>query len=49
MTKPRFETADQTAANIEKIAALFPLAIIEAPDEGKSTQENRVYKKAVNF
>jgi adenine-specific DNA-methyltransferase len=49
MNNPRFETADQTAANIEKIAALFPSVITEALDEEKSTPENRVFKKAVNF
>jgi adenine-specific DNA-methyltransferase len=49
MTKPRFETPDLSAANIEKIAALFPSAITETLDEEKSTPENKVYKKAVNF
>jgi adenine-specific DNA-methyltransferase len=49
MIHPRFETADLTAENIAKIAALFPSVITEALDEEKSTPENRVYKKAVNF
>jgi adenine-specific DNA-methyltransferase len=45
----RFETPDLSSANIEKIAALFPSCITEALDEEKSTSENKVYKKAVNF
>jgi adenine-specific DNA-methyltransferase len=49
MTKPRFETPDLTAENIEKIAVLFPSVITEALDEEKSTSEKKVYKKAVNF
>jgi adenine-specific DNA-methyltransferase len=49
MTKLHFETAGLSAANIEKIAALFPSVITEALDEEKSTPENKVYKKAVNF
>ncbi|MDR3129993.1 MAG: site-specific DNA-methyltransferase, partial [Treponema sp.] len=49
MNKPRFETADLSAANIGKIAALFPQVITEAIDDEKSTPEKKVYKKAVNF
>ncbi|MDR1147255.1 MAG: hypothetical protein LBK66_01340 [Spirochaetaceae bacterium] len=49
MTKPTFETPDLTQSNIEKIAALFPSVITEAVDDEKSTPENKVYKKAVNF
>jgi adenine-specific DNA-methyltransferase len=49
MTKPRFETSDLTAENIEKIASLFPSTITEALDEEKSAPEKQVYKKAVNF
>jgi adenine-specific DNA-methyltransferase len=47
MTKPRFETSDLTAENIEKIAVLFPSAITEALDEEKSTPEKKVYKNWV--
>jgi len=43
------KSVDQTAANIDKIAELFPAVITEALDEGKSTPEKKVYKKAVNF
>ena len=49
MDKMRMETADITALNIEKIGALFPNCITEALDEEKSTEQNKVYKKAVNF
>lgn len=49
MDKMRMETADITALNIEKIGALFPNCITEMLDEEKSTAENKVYKKAVNF
>ena len=49
MDKMRMETADITALNIEKIGALFPNCITEMLDEEKSTTENKVYKKAVNF
>jgi adenine-specific DNA-methyltransferase len=34
---------------VEKIAELFPSAITEAVDEERSTPENKVYKKVVNF
>ncbi len=49
MDKMKMETADITAQNIEKIEALFPNCITEMLDEEKSTAENKVYKKAVNF
>lgn len=49
MDKMRMETADITALNIEKIGALFPNCITEMLDEEKSTEQNKVYKKAVNF
>lgn len=49
MNKMRMETPDLTAANVEKIAALFPNCITEAVDEEHSTPEKKVYKKAVNF
>ena len=49
MNKMRMETPDLTAANVEKIAALFPNCITEALDEEHSTPEKKVYKKAVNF
>ncbi len=43
MEKMRMETLDLTAANIEKIGALFPNCITETKDE------NGKLKKAVNF
>lgn len=49
MDKMRFESANITSANIDKIAELFPAAITESLDEEKSTPEKKVYKKAVNF
>ena len=49
MTNPIFETPNLTDKNIEKIAALFPNVITEIKDEEKSTPENIVYKKGVNF
>ena len=49
MDKMRMETADITALNIEKIGALFPNCVTETLDEEKSTEQNKVYKKAVNF
>ena len=45
----RMESLDMTAQNIEKIGALFPNCITETIDEEKSTAENKVYKKAINF
>ena len=49
MDKMRMETADLTARNVEKIAALFPNCVTEALDEERSTKERKVYKKVVNF
>jgi len=43
MDKMRMETPDLTAANVEKIGALFPNCITEAVDE------NGNLKKAINF
>lgn len=43
------ESVDIVAKNIEKIGELFPNCITEMLDEKKSTPENKVYKKAVNF
>jgi len=45
----KMETVDMTAQNIDKIAALFPNCISEMLDEEKSTDDKKVYKKAVNF
>ena len=49
MTKPKFESPDLTAQNIDRIAALFPNCITEMLDEEHSTPEKKVYKRAVNF
>ncbi|MDO4793558.1 MAG: site-specific DNA-methyltransferase [Filifactor alocis] len=49
MDKMRMETADITAGNIEKIGEIFPNCITETLDREKSTEETKVYKKAVNF
>ena len=49
MDKLRMESPDITAQNIDKIAALFPNCITEMLDEEHSTQEKKVYKRAVNF
>lgn len=49
MDKMKMETADITAQNIEKIGTLFPNCITEMLDIEKSTAENKVYKKAINF
>lgn len=49
MDKMKMETVDMTAQNIDKIAALFPNCITEMLDEEKSTDDKKVYKKAVNF
>ncbi|NLH45318.1 MAG: site-specific DNA-methyltransferase [Acholeplasmataceae bacterium] len=49
MDKMRFESVNINSANIDKIAELFPEAITEGLDEEKSTPENKVYKKVVNF
>lgn len=49
MDKLRMESPDLTAQNIDKIASLFPNCITEMLDEEHSTQEKKVYKRAVNF
>lgn len=49
MDKMSFESVNITSANIDKIAELFPEVIAETLDEGKSTPEKKIYKKAVNF
>ena len=49
MDKLRMESPDLTAQNIDKIAALFPNCITEMLDEEHSTQEKKVYKRAINF
>ena len=49
MEKMRMESVDMTQKNVDKIAALFPNCITEMLDEEKSTTEEKVYKKAVNF
>lgn len=49
MEKMRMESVDMTAQNIEKLGELFPNCITEMLDEEKSTDEKKVYKKAVNF
>ena len=43
MDKMRMETPDLTAANVEKIGALFPNCVTE------TTDENGKLKKAINF
>jgi len=49
MEKMRMESLDMAKQNVDKIAALFPNCITEALDEEKSTPEEKVYKKVVNF
>jgi len=49
MEKMRMESVDMTEKNIDRIAELFPNCISEALDEEKSTPENKVYKRVVNF
>ncbi len=49
MDKMKMESVNMTAQNIERIAELFPNCITEMLDEKKSTSENKVYKKAINF
>ena len=49
MDKMRMETADLTARNVEKIAALFPNCVTETLDEERSTKDCKVHKKVVNF
>lgn len=45
----QMESVNITEQNIEKIGTLFPNCITEMLDEEKSTDEHKVYKKAVNF
>lgn len=45
----KMESVNMTEQNIERIGALFPNCITEMLDEEKSTSDNKVYKKAVNF
>ncbi len=49
MNKPKFESPDLTAQNIDRIAALFPNCVTEKLDEERSTKEKKVYKRAINF
>ena len=49
MDRMRMESVDMTQKNVDKIAALFPNCITEMLDEEKSTPEEKVYKRAVNF
>lgn len=49
MEKMRMESVDMTAQNIEKLGELFPNCITEMLDEEKSTDKEKVYKKAVNL
>ena len=49
MEKMRMESVNMTKKNIERIAELFPNCITEDLDREKSTADNKVYKKAVNF
>lgn len=49
MEKMRMESVDITEQNVDKIATLFPNCITEALDEKRSTPDEKVYKKVVNF
>ena len=49
MEKMKMESVNMTEQNIERIGALFPNCITEMLDEEKSTSDNKVYKKTVNF
>lgn len=49
MDRMRMESVDMTQKNVDKIAALFPNCITEMLDEEKSTPEEKVYKRVVNF
>ena len=49
MNKPKFESPDLTAQNIDRIAALFPNCVTEMLDEERSTKEKKVYKRVINF
>lgn len=45
----RMESVDMTSQNIEKIGELFPNCITETLDTEKSTNDKKVYRKAINF
>lgn len=47
--KMKMESVDTINNNIDKIGTIFPNCITEMIDEEKSTEEHKVYKKAVNF
>ena len=49
MEKMRMESVDMVARNKEKLAELFPNCVTEALDEEKSTANQKVYKKVINF
>lgn len=49
MDKMKMESVNMTEQNVERIGVLFPNCITEMLDEEKSTPDNKVYKKAVNF
>lgn len=49
MDRIKMETDNIAARNVERIGELFPNCITEMLDEEKSTPENKVYKKAINF
>ncbi len=49
MEKMKMESIDITAQNIEKIEVLFPNCVTEQLDKEHSTEEKKVYKKAINF
>lgn len=49
MDKMKMESVNIAEQNIEKIGEIFPNCITEMLDEEKSTSDNKVYKKAVNF
>lgn len=49
MERMKMESVNMTEQNIERIGALFPNCITEMLDEEKSTSDNKVYKKTVNF
>lgn len=47
--KMKMETKNMAQTNIEKLEDLFPNVITEKIDEEKSTQEQKVFKKSINF
>ena len=49
MEKMKMESVDMVARNKEKLAELFPNCVTEIIDEAKSTPEQKVYKKVINF